>query len=143
MSSFSTPYLDISFRPEQAVLLGRWLRGVMPFELHHGYDQILQAAVAHRCRYWLVDIRRRASVDSADVFWMLEEFFPKLQPLLGRTTYLAFLMSPHNLAGVLADTNIPPLTYFNERPYQLQRFTEEGAALNWLHHCHHQGSVMS
>ncbi|HLK97909.1 MAG TPA: hypothetical protein VK364_09085, partial [Hymenobacter sp.] len=136
-------YLDISFRPDQSVLLARWLRGVMPFELHQGYSQILHAATHHQCRFWLIDIRRRASVDSADVFWMLEEFFPKLQPLLGRTTYLAFLMSPHNLAGVLADSKIPALTYFDERPYQLQRFTEEGAALNWLQHCHHQDSVAS
>ncbi|MBD2715166.1 hypothetical protein KBK19_08980 [Microvirga sp. STR05] len=143
MTSFSTPYLDIIYRPEQHVLLGRWLRGVMPFELQQGYAALLEAATEYNCRFWLLDIRRRAGVDSSDVFWIMEEFFPKLQPRLGRTTYLAFLMSPHHLAGVLANATIPSLTYFDTLPYQLQRFTDESASLEWLQQQYQQDAVAS
>ena len=49
--------------------------------------------------------------------------------------YLAYVMAPHQLAGILANPGIPDLTYFTGRPYCLERFTSEGAALEWLGHC--------
>jgi hypothetical protein len=129
-------YLLIDYQPETGVLVGRWQRQVMPFELHRGYAALLDAAVAHDCRYWLIDTsQRNAGVDASDVQWMMDKFFPQLLPRLGRPTYLAYLMAPHQLAGVLTNSGIPHLNYFQERPYQLQRFTDEAQACGWLRRC--------
>lgn len=142
MPLFDSNYLTITYTPELQQLTARWLRSVMPFELHRGYNTLLDLAAERSCRYWLVDIRRRSSVDALDVYWMLEDFYPRLHPRLGRTTYIAFLMAPNQLAGVLADSAIPALEVPKEgRPYVLQRFTEEKPAQEWLHHHQQQESV--
>lgn len=143
MNHFSSSYLTIDYLAAPRVLAGRWWRGVMPFELHRGYAALLDAAVSRRCRFWLIDLSNRAGgVDAADVQWMLSDFFPQLPVRLKRPVYLAYLMAPHQLAGVLADPGIPALTYFDGRPYRLERFTTEAAALEWLQHCRQQDAQM-
>ena len=135
MSSFSSSYLTIDYRPEPRVLSGCWRRGVMPCELHEGYAALLDKAVSHRCRFWLIDLSGRAGgIDAADVQWMLEVFFPQLPLRLRLPAYLAYLMAPHQLAGALANPNIPALSYFDNRPYHIERFTTEDTALDWLQH---------
>jgi hypothetical protein len=143
MPSSAPSYLAIEYRPDLQFIIGRWMRSVMPFELHRGYAQLLDEAAHHQCRYWLVDIRRRSFVDGNDVAWMMEKFYPQVQPRLGRTTYLAYLMAPHQLAGVLTNSSIPPLSVLDGRPYQLQRFTDEAAALEWLQQCALRDAVTS
>lgn len=135
MTVFSTPYLEITHDAPRQLLTARWLRGVMPFELHRGYHALLDSAVEHDCRFWLLDIRRRACIDSSDVLWTLNEFLPKVHPRLQRTAYLAFLMAPHHLAGDLADGKVPNAAYYDQRPYRNERFTETEAAVAWLQHC--------
>lgn len=134
MSHFDSNYFTITSVAEQNVLTGRWLRSVMPFELHRGYQALLDVAAEHHCRYWLIDIRRRSSIDALDVHWMHEEFYPRLYPRLGRTTFIAFLMAPHQLAGTIASITRPDQSSSVEEPYVLQRFTEEKPALEWLQH---------
>ncbi|MBC8084578.1 MAG: hypothetical protein H7Z21_15380 [Hymenobacter sp.] len=141
MSSFSTAYLDVTHDDVLQVLVGRWKRGVMPFELHQGYAAILDAAAGNNCRFWLLDIRRRTGIDASDVLWTVEDFFPRLYPRLGNTTYMAFLMAPHHLAGVLADIGLPTSPDPEGQPYLHQRFTDEPTALAWLEHCLQRDSV--
>ncbi|MCB2379084.1 hypothetical protein LGH70_15895 [Hymenobacter sp. BT635] len=136
MPVFSTPYLEIYHDAPRQILTAKWLRGVMPFELHRGYHALLDQAVERDCRFWLLDIRRRACIDSSDVLWTLNEFLPQVYPRLKRPAYLAFLMAPHHLAGDLADGRVPDPAYYNERPYRNERFTDKEAALEWLQHCH-------
>ncbi|MBC6699115.1 hypothetical protein [Hymenobacter sp. BT190] len=139
MNHFSSSYLTIDYLVAPRVLAGRWWRGVMPFELHRGYAALLDAAVSRRCRFWLVDLSNRAGgVDAADVQWILSDFFPQLPVRLKRPVYLAYLMAPHQLAGVLANPAIPALSYFDDRPYHLERFTTEESALTWLEQCRKQ-----
>ncbi|GAB2951810.1 hypothetical protein GCM10027048_16010 [Hymenobacter coalescens] len=137
-------YLTIDYDAEAGLLIGRWRRLVMPFELHRGYAALLDAAAAHDCRYWLIDTSQRTSgVDASDVQWMMDRFFPQLQPRLGRTTYLAYLMAPHQLASIITDSDIPNLTYFDERPYRLARFTDEVQARSWLRRCASQDAQVA
>ncbi|UOQ50968.1 hypothetical protein [Hymenobacter cellulosivorans] len=141
MALFSTAYLEITYDTTRQVLVAKWLRGVMPFELHRGYHALLEAAVEHDCRFWLLDVRRRAGIDSADILWTLNEFLPLVHPRLKRTTYLAFLMLPHHLAGDLSDGRVPDATYYDNRPYRNERFTDEEPALEWLQQCQHMETV--
>jgi hypothetical protein len=132
----SPPYLLINYEGRRRTLLGQWQRSVMPFEMHHGYAALLDVAQEYQCRRWLIDTSKRTSgIAPADVFWMLEVFFPQLAPRLGGTTYLAFLMAPSQLAGVLATPAIPPLPDDANQPYYLQRFTDEVEARRWLRQC--------
>jgi len=132
----SPPYLLINYEGRRRTLLGQWRRSVMPFEMHQGYAALLDTAEEYQCRHWLVDISKRAAgIAPTDVFWMLEVFFPQLAPRLGGTTYLAFLMAPNQLAGVLATPAIPPLPDDANQPYYLQRFTDETEARRWLRQC--------
>lgn len=135
MRSLGSAYLSVERHVSLPVLVARWHRSVMPFELHAGYAAMLDVAVACRCRFWLIDIQQRAALTGNDAQWLLEQFFPQLQPRLGHSTFLAYLMAPHQLAGLLADIGVPDEAYFAERPYRLQRFTAEAEALAWLQHC--------
>ncbi|PJJ59628.1 hypothetical protein [Hymenobacter chitinivorans] len=141
MALFSTAYLEITYDADRHVLVAKWLRGVMPFELHRGYHALLEAAVEHDCRFWLLDVRRRAGIDSADILWTLNDFLPLVQPRLKRTTYLAFLMLPHHLAGDLSDGRVPDSAYYDNRPYRNERFTDAEPALEWLQHCQKHETV--
>ena len=132
----SPPYLLINYEGRRRTLLGQWQRSVMPFELHQGYAALLDAAEEYQCRYWLIDTSKRTTgIAPADIFWMLEVFFPQLAPRLGGTTYLAFLMAPSQLAGILATPTIPPLPNEADQPYHLLRFTDEAEARCWLRQC--------
>lgn len=133
MSSFSSNYLDIEFKSIPRVLAAHWRRGVMPFELQRGYMAMLNEAVSRRCRFWLIDLSGRASgVSATDLQWILDEFFPLLPLRLRRPVYIAYLMAPHQLAGSLADPNVPSATYYDSRAYRIERFTTEDEALAWL-----------
>ncbi|MCA8829616.1 hypothetical protein [Hymenobacter pini] len=132
----SPPYLYINYEGRRRTLLSRWQRSVMPFELHRGYGQLLDTAAEYECHYWLVDITRRLSPLSAtDVSWLMEDFFPRLQPRLGATVYLAYVMASHQLAGMLATSYTPYQADEPNLPYYFQRFTDEESARQWLRQC--------
>jgi len=136
MGSFSSNYLNIEYQPIQRVLVSHWRRGVMPFELQRGYMAMLDEAVSRRCRFWLINLSNRATgVTAADLQWILEEFFPQLPTRLRRPVYIAYLMAPHQLAGSLADPNVPNAAYYDSRAYRIERFTTEEEALAWLQQC--------
>ena len=143
MGSFSSTYLDIEYQPIPRVLAAHWRRGVMPFELQRGYMAMLDEAVSRRCRFWLINLSGRASgVSATDLQWILEEFFPQLPLRLRRPVYIAYLMAPHQLAGSLADPNIPNASYYDDRSYRIERFTVEDEALAWLQNCRQQDAKL-
>ncbi len=132
----STEYLHLVYRPDLLLLVGRWMRETTPQEMQHGYDLMLNGAESQMCRYWLVDARRRDhATNGRNVGWMMETFFPQVAARLGRPVFLAYLFAPVHLSDIEANPAIPPLTYFNNRPYCVERFTEERAALDWLAAC--------
>ncbi|RAK67970.1 hypothetical protein [Hymenobacter edaphi] len=128
----SPEFLQIVYRVELNVLVGRWMQPVTADELRGGYLALLEAASTRQCRWWLVDGRRRLHSHKADSRWMMDEFFPQLAPRLGGKVYLAYLFTPTHLEELQADASVPKLTYFDDRPYQVQRFIEEQAAMRWL-----------
>jgi hypothetical protein len=137
----STPvasFLQIAYRPELQVLVGRWLRQTTPDEMHEGYQALLAEATAHQCGQWLIDARRRDNANQAGTQWMMETFFPQVQRQMHYKVFVAYLFAPTHLKELEADPTVPALTYFQGRPYQVERFTEELAAMQWLTHCQQQ-----
>jgi hypothetical protein len=66
---------------------------------------------------------------------MMEHFLPLLPLHLDDSVYLAFLFMPTHLHEIERDAAVPPPTYFDDRRYHVQRFTEELAAMKWLEAC--------
>ena len=125
-------FLEISYRPDLNLLLGRWLRPIELEEMQHGYQLLLDAAVAGDCRQWLLDVRRRQNTHQVGAQWMLSNFLPQLAARLGGRTRLAYLMAPTYLRDADADAAFPPATYFEGKPFVGERFIEENTALDWL-----------
>jgi len=125
-------FLEISYRPDADLLLGRWLRPIELAELQRGYELLLDAAVAGGCRRWLLDVRRRQNTHQVGAAWMVGTLLPQLAPRLGGRTRLAYLMAPAYLRDAAADAAFPTAAYFADKPFVGERFTEEQAALAWL-----------
>ncbi|HEX8425869.1 hypothetical protein [Hymenobacter sp.] len=132
----SSDYLQLVYRPDLMVLVGRWMRQTTPQEMRHGYALLLNGGEAQNCCYWLMDARRRDQAASEqDVSWMMETFFPQVAARLGQPVFIAYLFAPTHLIDIETNPAIPPLTYFDNRPYRIGRFIEERTALEWLTAC--------
>ena len=125
-------YLEISYRPDLDLLLGRWLRPIELAEMQEGYELLLEAAVAGSCRRWLLDVRRRQNTHQVGAAWMMSTLLPRLAARLGGRTRLAYLLAPAYLRDEAADAAFPPPAYFAGKPFVGERFIEEQAAIAWL-----------
>ncbi|SNC76695.1 hypothetical protein SAMN06265337_3516 [Hymenobacter gelipurpurascens] len=125
-------YLTITYRPDLDVLVGRWMRPVTLPEMQAGYDLMLEAAVEHKCQYWLLDVRRRINTDGQGAHWMMTEFLPAVGVRLGGRTYLAYLLAPLLLRDQSADAAFPTPESMADKPFMGLRFTDEREAIEWL-----------
>jgi hypothetical protein len=124
---------SIEYRPEQHLLLGRWLRPVLLEELQAHYEAMLAAALAHgACRHWLLDVRRRPYRDAVAAQWFGDVFGPRLPQALGQPVVIAyFAMVSQDVAS--EDPNL----WSNIMQGSLQGsrycyFNQESEALAWL-----------
>ncbi|WBO84584.1 hypothetical protein [Hymenobacter yonginensis] len=122
-------FAELSFRPDLQILLGRWLRPISTAELQQSYEALLTAAVPPKCRFWLLDLRRRGISSEDDTLWTLETFLPLLAPRLGGRVYLAFLVSPGHLSAIDQESGAPMVT---NAQCHVRLFTDEGLATAWL-----------
>jgi hypothetical protein len=132
MPSTLPDYLSIVYRPDLDVLVGRWMRQVTLEEMQQGYELLLEEAAQHRCRQWLIDVRRRLNTDREGAHWMVTEFLPRLQPLLGGFTHLAYLLAPVILRDPDADAAFPTANSLAGKPFMGERFIDEREAIEWL-----------
>ena len=128
----SADFLHLTHRPDADLLIGRWLRSVSEPELRAGYAALREAALAHRCRRWLVDARRRVDRSRNAPEWVVTDFLPQVQRELDAALRVAFLVLPNHLHEVEND-----LEHSETRPapgslFQFARFIDEGAANAWL-----------
>lgn len=131
-------FAELTFREDLRVLVARWLRPVSSAELHHSYEAVLAAASPQRCRFWLLDLRRRGTSTEDDTHWVLETFLSQLAGRLGGRVYLAFLVSPSHLAVIDQEGGAPLVSGAH---CHARIFTDEGAALAWLARRHQHESV--
>ncbi|MDF7812780.1 hypothetical protein [Hymenobacter sp. YC55] len=135
-TAHSSDYLQLVYRPDLRVLICRWMQQTTPQDLRAGYGLIIDEGASQRCAYWLIDARRREhTANQQDTAWILETFFPQVAARLGQPVFIAYLFAPSHLIDIEANSAIPPLTYFDNRPYHIGRFIEERTALEWLTAC--------
>ncbi|AYA37875.1 hypothetical protein D3Y59_12975 [Hymenobacter oligotrophus] len=136
ISPTTRSFLDLAYRPDLHLVVGRWLRQASLPELQQGYLDMLELAAAHQCPYWLLDARRRIDTDKEVMHWMLDRFTPQLPlRLSGQRSYLAYLVAPLHLRDAASGENFPPAHFFEDKPFMAERFTDEADAVAWLLGC--------
>jgi hypothetical protein len=131
-ATYASDSFTLDYRPEQHLLIGRWLRPVSLAEIKTHYAAVLEAAVAHgHCRHWLLDVRRRNIADAAAITWFAE-FSQQLPKVLGQPVTLAyFAMVDQSEAAAnagLRENMRQGAVQGNNYCY----FNQESEALTWL-----------
>jgi hypothetical protein len=125
---FSTSFLEVVYRPDLGLLMGRWLCSVTDADLQAGYEALHRAALHHGCGQWLIDSRRRTCRSLRSAEWVTMHYLPLVQQALGAPLRVGVLVLPDYLTGLpQAYSNCPPTS-----PVQFARFVDEGAANAWL-----------
>ncbi|UOQ75978.1 hypothetical protein MUN84_15305 [Hymenobacter sp. 5516J-16] len=128
----SPDFLELHYRDDLLILLGRWTRPITLEESRRGYTRMLEAARQHHARFWLLDIRRRPRVDSANVEWLVGSYYPELPLALGGTVYLAYLLAPDLKRELAASGLVPADEAYEGQSFQMGKFTAEQEATAWL-----------
>jgi hypothetical protein len=124
-------FLELQYRPDLHLLVGRWQRPVSAAELRHGYQATLHAAQEVGCPFWQLDIRGRQAPDAPNTQWLLEEFVPQLAAQLGGRACLGYLLRPSHL--------VPGMTAPKaDSAVCVAFFSEEGPLTAWLTQCQHR-----
>ena len=126
--------LELTYRPDLDIIVGRWTQQPAADLLPHLYQQLAEAAVAHRSLFWLQDIRRRLFNDPATTSWLFTTYFPTTARRLGGRLHIAYLASPALVSHIQnSPSYLPPPAYAAE-PFSVAFFSDEGPAVEWLHH---------
>ncbi|MDB5236224.1 MAG: hypothetical protein JWR44_3217 [Hymenobacter sp.] len=127
----STSFLQVAYRPDSCLLIGRWLCSVTEEQLREGYETMRLAALHHHCHHWLMDARRRTDRRLNGPEWVVTHFLPGLQQETGGPLCVAFLVLPNHLREVAADPHASTAPEAGSL-FHYARFIDEGAANAWL-----------
>lgn len=124
--------MQLAYRPDLGILVGRW--GYQPTqpELPAVYQDIMTTALQEQSRYWLQDIRRRTLNDPATTRWLLNVFFPDMATRLGGRLYVAYLVGPALHDSIVNQPNFVPAEGYDNKPFVIAFFGDEGTAIQWL-----------
>ena len=128
----SLPLLQLTYRPDLNVLVGRWSHQPEPHELPPVYKEVQATAVEHGCRFWLQDIRRRTLNDPGTTRWLLQDFFPGMAHQLGGRLYVAYLVGPALHDAIVNQPDYVSAESYDGQPFAVSFFGDEGAAMQWL-----------
>ncbi|GAB3661083.1 hypothetical protein GCM10027594_31110 [Hymenobacter agri] len=128
----SSPLLELTYRSDLNILVGRWGHQPAPHELPPVYQQVQEMAIAHNCRCWLQDIRRRNLNDPDTARWLLRDFFPEMARRLGGRLYVAYLVGPALQHAIVNRPDYIPAEASDDQPFAVSFFGDEAAAITWL-----------
>jgi hypothetical protein len=126
------PLLQLAYRSDLDILVGRWGYQPVPQELPAVYQQVRALAVQENSRFWLQDIRRRTLNDPQITQWLLEKFFPEMAQRLGGRLYVAYLVGPALHEAIVGRPDYVPAEAYHHKPFAISFFGDERAAIQWL-----------
>ena len=133
MNSDAPPQLlQLTYRPDLNVLVGRWAYQPAPHELPLTYQRVQDLALDEHCRFWLQDIRRRTLNDPQTTQWLLRDFFPEMALRLGGRLFVAYLVGPALYENIVSQPGYISADTHDQRPFVTAFFGDEGAAMQWL-----------
>jgi len=126
----------ITHRPDLATLVARWQDDAPVPALQADFQHLLTTSEAYGTTRWLLDVRRRAQLNPELGAWTTTDFYPRAAAVLAPPMLrIAVLCSPARLAVYGSSAEQMDQLAFGmnpARPYRLQLFGDEGAAMNWL-----------
>lgn len=128
----TSDFLNVVYRPDSGLLIGRWLCSITEAQLREGYETMRLAAQEHHCRHWLMDARRRTDRRLNGPEWVVTHFLPQVQKEMDAPLCVAFLVLPNHLREVEADPTQPPQSSAPGALFKFARFIDEGTANAWL-----------
>ena len=132
-----SPLHHLAYRPDLGILVGRWGYQPAPAELPAVYEQVRLVSLEHRSRFWLQDIRRRTLNDPTTTDWLLNTFFPDMARRLGGRLCVAYLVGPSLHQDIVSQPAFVPAEAYNNKPFAISFFGDEGAAIKWLQEQQH------
>ena len=128
----SLPLLQLTFRSDLGILVGRW--GFQPnaAQLPAAYAELTATVLRDQCRFWLQDIRRRTLNDPQTTEWLLTEYFPNTARQLGGRLCVAYLVGPDLHHHIVTGPAFAPIDSYAGQPFVVGFFGDEGAAIKWL-----------
>lgn len=126
------PLLQLAHRPDLDILVGRWGYQPEPYELPAVYLQLQAVAGQEHSRFWLQDIRRRSANDPRTTRWLLDSFLPDMARSLGGRLFVAYLVGPTLHEIILNQPGFVPAEGYDDKPFAISFFGDEGAAIRWL-----------
>ena len=127
-----TSLLQLDYRPDLDILVGRWGYQPAPDELPAVYQRVEAEALRTQCRFWLQDIRRRTLNDPQTTSWLLSTFFPGMARRLGGRLFIAYLVGPTLHAVHRQSAGLRAGQAYHNKPFATSFFGDEGAAISWL-----------
>lgn len=124
--------LHLTYQPAQGLLLGRWSYQPSPPELAPAYERLRTMALKCQARRWLQDIRRRTLPDPYTTQWLFDEFYPDLSQQLSGQLRVAYLVGPQLRGLIEAGPEFQPLAWYTGKPFVVNFFGDEVAAIAWL-----------
>jgi hypothetical protein len=121
-----------AYEPAAGLLRGEWAGPVPAAALPACYGQLLVAAEAHDCRFWLLDMRRRNWHDAAFAEWFSADFAAQASQVVGQPLFIACVVRPGQRPQVEGQCNellLRQITAYNVFPFY---FTDERLARAWL-----------
>ncbi|MBJ6107950.1 hypothetical protein JAO73_02925 [Hymenobacter sp. BT523] len=131
-SDLPAPLIEFTYRDDLDILVGRWGYQPDPRELPAVYQQMTDAALDNRARFWLQDIRRRTLNDPSTTEWLLTKFFPDMARRLDGRLYVAYLVGPALHDAIVNQPGYVSAEAYDDKPYAISFFGDEGAAIRWL-----------
>ncbi|SDY07973.1 hypothetical protein [Hymenobacter psychrophilus] len=128
-------YLSLSYRPDLATLVVRWLRAVSFAEIQEGFRTAREMSYSRGAARWLVDVRRRTELDAASSGWVATTLLPAVAAETAPATlHVAYLLSPARADVLEHDRGMQAATATAQAhsAYALRLFLDEGAAVEWL-----------
>jgi len=126
------PLLQLTYRPDLSILIGRWGYQPEPYELPAVYQQVQAVALHEQSRFWLQDIRRRTLNDPQTTQWLLNNYFPDMASRLGARLYVAYLVGPTLHEIIVNRPDFVPAQSQDDKSFVTAFFGDEGAAIKWL-----------
>ncbi|MGY3089411.1 hypothetical protein ACVWYF_002459 [Hymenobacter sp. UYAg731] len=130
-----TPSLQLAYRPDLDVLTARWSFDPAPAQLRQDYEDLLAAGLAHGTARWLLDLRRRPTVQLVLAHWVTNDWLPRVAAQAPAGLRMAFLLTPQRDEFQRADPAIAATVQtilVRPEPYTIQLFHDEGPAVHWL-----------
>jgi hypothetical protein len=126
---FHEPFLKVSFRAKQNMIILRWIGYASPENFKRGMTFIADVVIAKKITYWLNDLRKMTAILQPEETWTNEVWFPRL--LAGCVVKKMAFLPAADFFNQMSVDRIMDRT-IGTRSFQLGYFPDEHEAMNWL-----------